>query len=35
VAQSAAALAGADDVAPEHIAEALSYRAPAELGAAP
>jgi magnesium chelatase family protein len=31
VAQSAAALAGAEELAPEHVAEALSYRAPAEL----
>ena len=34
VAQTAAALAGAGEVAPEHLAEALSYRAPAELEAA-
>jgi magnesium chelatase family protein len=31
VAATAAALAGADRVAPEHVAEALSYRAPKEL----
>ena len=31
VAATIAALAGADVVAPEHVAEALSYRAPAEL----
>jgi magnesium chelatase family protein len=33
LAATIAALAGADEVAPEHVAEALSYRAPAELGA--
>jgi magnesium chelatase family protein len=33
VAATAAALAGADHVEPEHVAEALSYRAPAELAA--
>jgi magnesium chelatase family protein len=31
VARSIAALAGADEVAPEHLAEALSYRSPSEL----
>jgi predicted ATPase with chaperone activity len=31
VARTAAALAGADAVAAEHVAEALSYRSPAEL----
>ncbi|HEY7380885.1 MAG TPA: YifB family Mg chelatase-like AAA ATPase [Gaiella sp.] len=31
VARTAAALAGADVVAPEHVAEALSYRSPADL----
>jgi magnesium chelatase family protein len=31
VAQSVAALAGAEDVLPEHVAEALSYRVPREL----
>jgi magnesium chelatase family protein len=31
VARTAAALAGADAVLPEHVAEALSYRAPTEL----
>jgi magnesium chelatase family protein len=33
VAQSIAALSGADDVLPEHVAEALSYRVPRELDA--
>ena len=32
VARTAALLAGAEAVAPEHVAEALSYRSPAELG---
>ncbi|MEX2212180.1 MAG: YifB family Mg chelatase-like AAA ATPase [Gaiellaceae bacterium] len=31
VAHTAAALAGADEILPEHVAEALAYRAPAEL----
>jgi magnesium chelatase family protein len=31
VARTAAALAGADTVAPEHVAEALAYRSPKEL----
>src|SRR5439155_22064921 len=34
VARTAAALAGAERVEPEHVAEALAYRAPAELDAA-
>ncbi len=34
VAATAAALAGVDVVAPEHVAEALSYRAPADFNAA-
>jgi magnesium chelatase family protein len=34
VARTIAALAGAEAVAPEHLAEALSYRAPRELSAA-
>jgi magnesium chelatase family protein len=33
VARTAAALAGADAVAPEHLAEALAYRSPKELAA--
>jgi len=33
VARTAAALAGADVVGAEHVAEALSYRSPAELPA--
>jgi len=33
VARTAAALANADTVLPEHVAEALSYRAPRELEA--
>jgi magnesium chelatase family protein len=32
VARTAALLAGAEAVAPEHVAEALSYRSPSELG---
>ena len=32
VARTAALLAGADEVAPEHVAEAMSYRSPSELG---
>jgi magnesium chelatase family protein len=31
VARTAAALAGADQVLPEHVAEALAYRSPKEL----
>jgi magnesium chelatase family protein len=31
VASTVAALAGADEIAPEHLAEALSYRPPSEL----
>jgi magnesium chelatase family protein len=34
VAATIAALAGADETAPEHVAEALAYRSPAELAAA-
>jgi predicted ATPase with chaperone activity len=33
VARTAAALAGADTVLPEHVAEALAYRSPKELAA--
>jgi magnesium chelatase family protein len=33
VARTIAALAGSESVMPEHLAEALSYRSPAELGA--
>ena len=33
VARTVAALGGADEVAPEHVAEALAYRSPRELGA--
>ena len=32
VARTAALLAGADEVGPEHVAEALSFRSPTELG---
>ena len=35
VAATVAALAGCDAIAPEHVAEALSYRVPDELGSAP
>jgi magnesium chelatase family protein len=35
VAVSAAALAGSAEVRPEHVAEALSYRAPSDLGGGP
>jgi magnesium chelatase family protein len=34
VGRTAALLAGADEVGPEHVAEALSYRSPTELGSA-
>jgi magnesium chelatase family protein len=34
VARTVGALAGADEVGPEHVGEALSYRAPNELAAA-
>jgi magnesium chelatase family protein len=33
VARTAAALAGADAVRPEHVAEALAYRSPKEVAA--
>jgi magnesium chelatase family protein len=33
VARTVAALGGADDVLPEHVAEALAYRVPSELSA--
>ena len=33
VARTAAALAGAEAVLPEHVAEALAYRSPKELAA--
>jgi magnesium chelatase family protein len=33
VARTAAALAGADAVLPEHVAEALAYRSPKDLAA--
>jgi magnesium chelatase family protein len=33
VARTVALLAGAEEVGPEHVAEALSFRSPAELGA--
>jgi magnesium chelatase family protein len=32
VARTIAALAGSERIHPEHVAEALSYRSPAELG---
>jgi magnesium chelatase family protein len=32
VARTAALLAGADEVGAEHVAEALSFRSPSELG---
>jgi magnesium chelatase family protein len=32
VARTAALLAGADEVGTDHLAEALSYRSPSELG---
>jgi magnesium chelatase family protein len=35
VAARAAALAGGGEIGPEHVAEALSYRSPAELGGGP
>ena len=33
VSRTIAALAGCDEVLPEHVAEALAYRAPSELAA--